>query len=183
MIYWVLCKIGGERYRRGGRQRRIQPPVALKAIGKRLLSPCWWICCHLSLAWGDRFLCRMKPEPIAIHHWEDRQEAEGGREGEKASSGKMFLCPPSCHGWVMGKWVFYTQILRMGMLEYGISESGDRSGGPCTCRESCFQMRALLGRLFLGLLLPIVYHIALNYPVMGERLLERLVFLACLLKL
>lgn len=36
---------------------------------------------------------------------------------------------------------------------------------------------------FLGISITIVYHIALNYPVMGERLLERLVFLACLLKL
>lgn len=41
---------------------------------------------------------------------------------------------------------------------------------------------ALLGRL-LEIFITILYYIALYYPVMGQRLLELLVFLACLLKL
>lgn len=64
------------------------------------------------------------------------------------------------------------------------SEAGDRSGGACTCRESCIQKaeRSTL-ETFLGIFITLLYHIALYCPFMGERLLERLVFLGCLLKL
>lgn len=71
----------------------------------------------------------MKPEPIAIHHHGDRQEQEGGTEGEEKSPGKMFLCPPSLSTLSHGE-IGLLQALLVSITERMEGyESGSRSGG------------------------------------------------------